>query len=180
MMGIYLPKTSNQRCSANTRNSFFLICYIQLFSSSLLFLLFKAESTLEFGASFYAVICQFYSVYYFLIKLWQMPRIIKLIEEFEVFMGKSKWLMNYYWIDDIIFCYFYQFLFCVKFGKGSHGKIAYYELIVKIERMCEIIHIIVAKVSTLGVIQPYVIITIVNYFIFDLKNESFHLPIPVV
>lgn len=63
---------------------------------------------------------------------------------------------------------------------GMHGKILYYDLIAWIERMSELSHFILVKVSVVGIFQPYIFITIVNYFFFDLKNQSFYLPYPVV
>lgn len=56
----------------------------------------------------------------------------------------------------------------------------YYELIVNIERMSELTYIVLVKVSIVGIFQPYLIITIVNYFILDMENESFYLPYPVM
>lgn len=90
-MGIYLPKNTNQGCSVNRKSSFFLFFYIQLIISSMLFFSYKAESVLEFGASFYAVISELFCTWYFLIKMFQMPKILKLIEAFEKFIEKSKW-----------------------------------------------------------------------------------------
>lgn len=118
MMGIYLPESSNQRCSANRKNSFFLFCYIQLLISSVLFLLFDAETMLEFGASFYALLAESFCIWYFLIKMWQMPRILKLIEGFEVFIEKSKCI---YLINDIFCDWFFSLntFFCIKFARSA-------------------------------------------------------------
>lgn len=63
---------------------------------------------------------------------------------------------------------------------GAHGTILYYEVIVRIKRISELSYNVLVEASTVGIFQPYVLITIVNYFIFDLKNESFYLPYPVM
>lgn len=106
MMGIYSPESSNQRYSINGRNSFFLFCYTQLLISSVLFLLFEAETTLEFGAAIYALLAESFCIWYFLMKMWRMPRILRLIDGFDAFMEKSKciqliWMK--YFVNDFFF-----------------------------------------------------------------------------
>lgn len=106
-MGIYSPKAPNQRVSFNLRILFFLFVYTQLFISSILFILFEAESTLEFGASFYAVLAELFCIWYFLIKMWQMPRISQLFAGFEVLIDKSKWIAVSNSIDFEFIFYFF-------------------------------------------------------------------------
>lgn len=177
-MGIYLPNSSIRRHYLNQRNSFFLTCYTQLLITSMLFLLFEAETTLEFGAALYAVLAESFCIWYFLIKMYKMPKILQLIDKFDAFMEKSK-RIQWFWVK---FCDWFLFPFSpnMQILLGAHGTIMYYELIEKIERLSEITYLILVKISILGIFQPYINITIVNYFMLDMKNESFYLPYPVM
>lgn len=69
----------------------------------------------------------------------------------------------------------------MRFGLiGRHAKITYNDLNEKIERVSKIIHFLTAKLSWAGVVLPSLPITAVNYFIYDLEEESYYLPFPVV
>lgn len=50
----------------------------------------------------------------------------------------------------------------------------------KIERGSKIIYCILPEISFAGVVIPPLLITSVNYFIYDLKDESYLLPFPVM
>lgn len=61
----------------------------------------------------------------------------------------------------------------------SNSKAMYIEMIEKIERLSQLIHIGVIKLSIPGVIVPALLITFINFFVYDFGNESFFLPFPV-
>lgn len=63
---------------------------------------------------------------------------------------------------------------------GKHAWITYNDVNEKIERCSKIIYFISAKLSSAGVVLPTALITAVNYSIYDLKEESYFLPFPVV
>lgn len=56
----------------------------------------------------------------------------------------------------------------------------YAELAEKIERMSKIFHFILVKFTLPGFILPALFLTIINYFIHDLGNESYYLPCPLM
>lgn len=56
----------------------------------------------------------------------------------------------------------------------------YLELNEKIERMSKVVYSIFVEASVVGLLLPPLLITLVNYFIYDLKSESFALPTPVM
>lgn len=56
----------------------------------------------------------------------------------------------------------------------------YMELTEKIERMSKLVYTIFVEASLAGLITPPMLITLVNYFIYDLNDESYHLPTPVM
>lgn len=56
----------------------------------------------------------------------------------------------------------------------------YNELNEKIEQACHLIHLALVWVSTSGVVVPPLIVTVVNYAVYGLEDESFYLPFPVM
>lgn len=50
----------------------------------------------------------------------------------------------------------------------------------KIERMSQLIHFMLAKLTFVGCVLPDLILTTINYFIYNLNDESFHLSIPMM
>lgn len=56
----------------------------------------------------------------------------------------------------------------------------YAELSEKIELITKFMYFAVVKLTPIGVMVPALIITIVNYSVYDLGNESFFLPILVM
>lgn len=80
----------NGTYSLNWRIALALFWYIQHLITVLAFFISEASSVLEYGTSFYGFISMVYCVYYFLILIWQRPRIFQLIENFQQFIEQSK------------------------------------------------------------------------------------------
>ena len=58
--------------------------------------------------------------------------------------------------------------------------ILYGKLIEKIERITMINEFTLTKLSVVAAILPSALITLVNYFVYDLRDESYQLPFPVM
>lgn len=58
--------------------------------------------------------------------------------------------------------------------------VMYVELNEKIERMSKHVYSIFVEASLVGLVMPPLLITLVNYFIYDLSEESYFLPTPVM
>ena len=56
----------------------------------------------------------------------------------------------------------------------------YIEIDKKIERMSELIYFVLIKICLLGAMLPALLMTTVNYFVYNLGEESFYLPAPVM
>lgn len=54
----------------------------------------------------------------------------------------------------------------------------YNELNEKIERICRLIYITLTECTIPGLMVPCFLITAVNYFVYDLGDESFYVPCP--
>lgn len=89
-MGIYPPQSNQNRRSINWRNIFMLVSFIQLLISSFAFLIDEADSIVDAGTSFYVAITELCCIVYYLINMWKIPKILKLIEHYENFIEKSK------------------------------------------------------------------------------------------
>lgn len=59
-------------------------------------------------------------------------------------------------------------------------KIEYSRLNLRIERISGIFHFLMIRLTTAGVVLPSLIIAVVNYFIFDLAEDLFYLPCPLM
>lgn len=86
-----LPAESNQNTNPiNWKNCFFLLCEGQFFISSVTFLLFEANSMIEYGmASFMCLTTLLCTILYWIL-FWQMKHISKFIENFERFTEQSE------------------------------------------------------------------------------------------
>lgn len=63
------------------------------------------------------------------------------------------------------------------FSTGSfnpHSTIPYNELMAKIERLSKLIHLILVKVSTTASTVTPLLVVLINYFILDMADQSFH------
>lgn len=64
-------------------------------------------------------------------------------------------------------------------SEDSNSKAKYIELIEKIERLSQLIHLGVIKLTVPSVVVPALLITLINFFVHNLGAESFFLPFPV-
>lgn len=177
-MGIYPPHSIQKQHPVNWRNVFILFSLVQIFIVSLAYLIFEAESIVDAGFPFYVINTEFSCAIYYLTNLWKMPKILKLIECFEKFIVESKM-----WCDVITFgtelknrCNFQ-----LELGiRNSGTSTKYDELAENIETVLKLFHVVLVKLSFIGISSSNLIVTTVNYFIFDLGDESYYLPTAVM
>lgn len=50
----------------------------------------------------------------------------------------------------------------------------------KIERFSEVFHFVLVKCTTAGIVLPAILVTMINYFIYDLGDDAYFLPFPIV
>lgn len=68
----------------------------------------------------------------------------------------------------------------ISFMTGVHAKSIYSELNLKIEKMCDFIYFALVDVSLVGFLLPALLITLINYYVYDLNEESYLLPSPTM
>lgn len=89
-IGIYPPQSNQNRRSINWRKIFMLFSLMQILILSLAFLIFEAKTVIEAGFPFFVVNTELCCTVYYLINMWEMPKILKVIENFEKFVEESE------------------------------------------------------------------------------------------
>lgn len=90
-IGMYPTKSNDdQRCSFNLKNLFVLISVVQLFLSSVVFFLFKAEATNDRADSFYMSISHLLGIWHVFIIIWILPQIYDIFGKFERLIDARK------------------------------------------------------------------------------------------
>lgn len=94
------------------------------------------------------------------------------------------WSVGNYDLDSLrkIISTYDKFVFDFATGLNicSTSATIYIELNEKIELTCELLHLTIAKFTYIGVSIPQLLITGANYFVYDLKDESYYLTVPVM
>lgn len=94
-IGMYPRKPNDgRRCPFNLTNAFVLISVVQLFISSSVFFLFKAEAIGDRADSFYMSISILLGVWHAVIIIWTLPQIVKLFGKFERFIDARKFKLS--------------------------------------------------------------------------------------
>ena len=163
---------SNQNFPLNSKILFVLFAIVQLFISSTAFLLFKAKSFEQHADAFYLCLSEFASIVIVVGSNWKITQIEQLTEGFQEFIEKSKCNVS---ITDINHL---KSFFRLTSGSQSSPKLQtfYMDLVAKIERMTQLVHFALVELTFPGVLIPALLITVINFFIYDLGDKSFFLP----
>lgn len=167
-----VPKKCNQRFL------FIAFSMVHLVISSTGFLIFKAETIQEFATSFYVSISQLFVLVLFFSLGTKMDSISKQYRSYEEIIEKSKRECVFRTSKDRSKGFFAFFL---NFSLGcQHARAMYIALNRKIDRMYEILVIVVAKIPIAAYAPFAVVLALINYFVFDLGAESYYLPAPML
>lgn len=88
-MGIYESKSKSRKCLFNSRSIFYLFVAAQFWSFNTLFLVFEAESMVDYGFGFYTFISVICCLVPYLLFIWQFENMLKFVENSEKFLLKS-------------------------------------------------------------------------------------------
>lgn len=94
MMSIYPPQ-SNQNCTFNIKNLCILLSMVSVTIASIAYVLFDTRSAVEYGRCCIAIFSELEMILYFFVQFSKMPRIRKLIENFEAFIKKSEYFPTF-------------------------------------------------------------------------------------
>lgn len=80
----------NQRCKFNRKNLFYILVSAIILIPVLGFSIFKAQSVYEYGITFYTAITLLGLTAYYMIIIFEMGEMLKLIEKYEGLIEKRK------------------------------------------------------------------------------------------
>lgn len=84
------PSKSDQNCSFNAKNLFFLLILTISFVSVTSYFIFEAESAIERSQTFYSALAELACVFNFIFQFWKIANVLKLIDQFDRFIEKSE------------------------------------------------------------------------------------------
>lgn len=178
-VGIYPPGPNQHSGSFNSKNSIFIFFFAQGWIASFAFFLFEAKSAYDYGFSFYVIITELATLAYYSITILKMPDILTLIEKYEELIEKSEWKRNIF-ISNVN-NFNSKTIWFIPIGMhDSDLTTMYTQLNHNIERGSEIFHFICARITLACDVLPHLLLTIGNYFVYDLGDESYVLPFPLM
>lgn len=191
-VGIIPPQPN----SINTKKWYFLLGLVQFFISTVAYLLFEANSIIEYGMVFYTCTTALFSFVVYLVLHWQMKNTLNFIESCDRFIEKSEYFPSILIERQIIWrCHPIQFEFekCTSFGViyllflsyniyfflnlcavGMHSTMVYRNTNEKIERFTEFYGYVMIVANIIYTLIP-LLYTTVNYYVLDSGKESFFL-----
>lgn len=89
-MGIYLQRPNQRNSSINCITFIYFTAFAQAIISSAAFILFEAETVVEYGFTFYVLTIACVASAAISIVHWNVGNIIAFVESFEAFIEKSK------------------------------------------------------------------------------------------
>lgn len=175
----FLPSQPNPTRTFRSKTALYVLPPILLFVSTVIFLLTDADSIQESELAVFTLTSVMSSIINIMVMIWNMPSILYVIEKFEEIIEKSKWeWRRFKWRNANN-----KVRFDLFWVTESHDPIAmskYSELNKKIELLSEIYYFFVVKLTMPGVVLPSFLLTIINYFVYNLDADSYFLPIPIV
>lgn len=172
-LGIHPPQ-SNQNSRFNQRNLLILLVQSLTFGSVSAFLLFRVHSIEEFGTTFSECIMILANTIFNLISIVEMENILKLIGQFEDFIEMSKLTQQTQSLNFVLLQHLFAFLGS---QSSSTSKAMYSNLNDKIELISKWSYIFMIKIIVVGFSVGTLASCYANYYIFDLKEDSFILPV---
>lgn len=181
LLGLH-PSQQTQNCIFNARNILVLYIFVEGFTSTAAFGLFEAKSIAEFGNAFYAFITELLCFVYFSSTMGKMTNVLELMKKSRDIIQKSEFHIKHlmFWLSLHWIRSNSELIHVDLIGmQNAQSNRIYNEMSERIEKVSEIFYFVLVKMTVPGVLLPSCLITIYNYFILDLKDESFFLPFPI-
>lgn len=178
VVGIQPPQL-NQNYSFRWMHLICVFFLIQLICTTVAFILFEAKSIVEYAEAFFPASTEIANMVNFIVCIFKITNIFQLIENFEKFIEKSEFYSQHTQFNQCFPSNKLKFL-KKKTITESHNHpdlMAMYNMIAaKFERLSNLGYLIIVKFTMVSFVLPPLAITGVNYFIYDLGNESYVLP----
>lgn len=183
IVGICSSSNYHGQHRVSAKATFILGCMILSFNSSFAYFLFEANSVDEYGRSFYMSFTKLEIYLYFVVNLAKVEKILNLIKKLEDFVELSK--LNII-ISNILEFYLKKCIdasvWFVLWKIGAHNSASttvYEEISVKIEILSKRMFCGMMSLIVFTMMLPVICLGLVNYYVLDMKDESFELPSPM-
>lgn len=182
IVGIYPPSKCHGQRRFTAKTTFILACIILGFISTFVYFLFEANSIDEYGRSFYISFAKLEGLLYFVVNLSKIESISNLIKKLEDFIKQSELeKMLEFRLFEFKICIDADvwFIWCEIGAQSSASTSVYEEMNAKIEKFSKRLYQTLMGLIILTILLPAICVGLVNYYILDMKKESFDLPIPM-
>lgn len=181
-MGLYVRPESSVSCQFNRKNGFYISAVAGVVIPVMGFLFVKAKTSYEYSISFYILITTVCMTVHFMVYVDKLGSIPILIENYQDFIGKRKrccscllgkfWHIHASWLRE---CFNWQGM---AYNPTSAGM--YTDVDAKIEWVTKWSHVILTEVGLAGALLPILLLSLVNYYVLGLEDQSFALPWPML
>lgn len=177
MGGIHTPQP-NQIQLFNFKNLRILIGLVLAFFGVFGYFVFLAKNMFDYTISFYASVTVLFFISVFSIIICKTINIYKLLNFSERLMQKSKWnskMIKLIKFNQINLCFLN-----IGIQHSTSKQTKYKRLIEIIEYICELFFLALMKISIPTIMGCALIVTMVNYLVFDLGDDAYYLPFPTM
>lgn len=181
-VGIYPSDKSDldcNKCPLNSRNFSVLLYMIVMLVPLTGSFLFQSITILERTDTFTMLITLLACINNFSMNIWKCPKIYMYIEKIDEVIAKRK--LKRIWKSKSIEkqCVHTKSIFTADLSNAAHTAI-FADLNEKIEKNSKILHFIFVELTTIGIEVPALLVTLNNFFILNLNDESYYLSFPVM
>lgn len=172
VLGIHSSQ-SNQNYLKNVKSVTILFVLVSSVFSSLAFFIYEAETLEERENIFFDIITLGTAAFYLAIYIWKTKAIFKFMANIERVIQKSVY-------NSIILRQILKVI-ASKLVTGLTNNLSknlYMETNQRAEKLCQILHFALTKVSVPCVMMPKLIISYFLYYAMDERDEAFQLPTP--
>lgn len=177
ILGIYPSSKHYQYYSFNVKTTFGFCLTLFLTISIFWHFLFEASSMDEYGKGFVGSVSMLEGSIYFIVNFLKVKSILKLIKKLEDFIEMSKFEMRKKRLSHQILKQFYVFYQIDVHNSASMA--VYKKLNRKIEKFSKRMYHAMIILFVFGCFIPAICVCCVNYYVLDMKDESFDLATPM-
>lgn len=166
--GLNPPPTPDQCAPFNAKNLFLLVSLVLFLMASVAFILFAATSINECADCLYICSTCAIEMIHMFVHICKMGKMLQLIDNYEEFIKKSEPKSCNFWKI--------WFIFVNVLLSGLHFQAQYYAMSENIEKMTELVYVLLVKITCLGPHLPLLLASAFNYVYYGMGEDSFLLP----
>lgn len=179
MLGICPSYRMEHKWNFNSKNIFILYLCVQMFISSMASCIFEVDTLFDYCANIYVCLTELANIFSYSLQICEIVNISNFIHQIDEFIGKCKLNSNSckFSLSTTIPSNLISIFVIWQFQNGVKENldtsiVPYIKLNEKIETISKWIYFAI-RIFTFIIMVPALLVTAVNYFVFDLKNDSF-------